>query len=189
MIYSRSKQGIKNPMFGKLGKYNPNFGKKIKHPPFSKAHLESLLFAANKPELKEYRSEFMKKKFLDSEWVAFWRKAIKVSPNQSEKKLFSFLSENFRNDCFQFVGDFSMGIGGKYPDFINENKKIIELFGKYWHDTLIRKKNLSVDEHCNGRIKHFKDFGYDTLIIWDYELSNKESLTEKIQDFTHHVSC
>jgi very-short-patch-repair endonuclease len=78
-------------------------------------------------------------------------------PNKSEQKLIKLLSRT----NFKFVGNFKREIGGKFPDFIFEKQhKIIELFGEYWH----RKK----DE--KKRIKHFKDFGYDCLVIWNKDL-------------------
>ena len=69
-----------------------------------------------------------------------------------------------------------MTIGSKIPDFVNINgqKKIIELFGSYWHK--------DYDEY--ERTKYFRQFGWDTLVIWDYELErNEELLLNKLNDF------
>jgi hypothetical protein len=68
-----------------------------------------------------------------------------------------------------------MVIAGKCPDFINCNgeKKIIELFGDYWH----------LGENPQERIDEFKPFGFDTLVIWEKELKNANGLKEKLLNF------
>lgn len=68
-----------------------------------------------------------------------------------------------------------MTLGGKVPDFVNVNgqKKIIELFGDYWHEP----------EEEQERIDLFAKYGYQTLVIWDYELKDVNKLKEKILEF------
>ena len=68
-------------------------------------------------------------------------------------------------------------IDRKIPDFINVNgqKKIIELFGEYWHPLSDEPK----------RKKTFKKFGYKTLVVWGKELSNTQKLTKKILHFNN----
>lgn len=64
-------------------------------------------------------------------------------------------------------------------DFINCNgqKKIIELFGDYWHN---RKE---VKKRDKKRIKTYAKYGYETLIIWEHELKNRKKLKNKILNF------
>jgi hypothetical protein len=66
-------------------------------------------------------------------------------------------------------------VAGKCPDFVNVNgqKKIIELFGDYWHR----------GQNPQDRIDVFKPFGYETLVIWQRELEDLKSLRHKIFDF------
>ena len=73
------------------------------------------------------------------------------------------------------MGNGEVFIAGKVPDWININgkKQLIELFGSYWHKP--------EDEEI--RITHFKQFGFDTLVIWDKELKNREQLIDKIKSF------
>ena len=54
--------------------------------------------------------------------------------NKAEKYL-ELILENLYPGEWKFVGDGQVRISGKCPDFININgeKKIIELFGDYWH--------------------------------------------------------
>ena len=92
-------------------------------------------------------------------------KSAHLSPNKKEQYLDWLLQEIFPNE-YKFVGDGSVIIGGKCPDFINTNgqKKLIEMFGDYWHKG---------DDEGN-RIFQFKLFGFDTLVIWEHELKNNE---------------
>jgi len=75
------------------------------------------------------------------------------------------------------VGDGSFVINGFNPDFVNINgqKKIIELFGDYWHrNTQIKDKK---------RIKTYNKYGYKVLIVWEHELENINKLKIKLQKF------
>ena len=91
-------------------------------------------------------------------------------PNNSEVKLLNIIKAY----GFVFVGNGKLIIGGRNPDFVDYSKhKIIELFGKHWHDA----------EEVTNSIEFFRGHGYDALVIWDEELKNKDSLTSKIKDF------
>lgn len=75
-------------------------------------------------------------------------------------------------------------VASKVPDFINitGQKKIIEMFGNYWHGKKITGRTKKEEE--NQRINHFAKYGYQTLIIWEHELENLNLLIEKIVKFT-----
>lgn len=93
--------------------------------------------------------------------------------NKHEKFIENLLKEMGYE--YKFVGDGQVNFEGKCPDFININgqKKIIEYFGRKWH-----KEN---DEE--KRINHFKQFGYDTLVIWDNEIKDIDKLKNRIKEF------
>ena len=78
----------------------------------------------------------------------------------------NILSKNFSG--WEYAGNGKYHIDKYHPDFINRiKKKIIEHYGDYWHK----------DDNPQDRIKLFKQFGYDTLVIWEhevYELSETE---------------
>jgi G:T-mismatch repair DNA endonuclease (very short patch repair protein) len=68
-------------------------------------------------------------------------------------------------------------IGNRIPDIVNINeKKIIELFGDYWH------KNETKEEQDN-RMNTYKNNGYSALIVWETELKNEDLLIKKLNNF------
>jgi hypothetical protein len=97
-----------------------------------------------------------------------------ISPNKAELKLFKLLEKLFPGE-WKFTGDFSFTIGGKCPDFVscNGQKKIIELFGDYWHQGHIPKERADV----------FAPYGYETLVVWESEMKNMPGVARKIIDF------
>ena len=82
-------------------------------------------------------------------------------------------------EIYKYTGDRKFWINtsdAKYrnPDFINEHdKKIIEVFGRYWH------RNDNPDEV----ISEYKKAGWDCLIIWDDEING--SIVDDIEFFTY----
>ena len=93
------------------------------------------------------------------------------SPNGHETVMLNLLNENFGNE-WKFVANGQVILGGLCPDFINTNGKklIVEYFGEYWHKPQDEK----------FRKKVFSQFGYDTLVIWSTEMSNKTAVINKI---------
>jgi len=104
--------------------------------------------------------------------------ARKLKPNNIEKELHQFLSRILYKQ-YKFVGDGKVILGGFNPDFINCNgqKKIIELYGDYWHNREI------ANQRDKRRLTTYKKYGYKTLIIWEKELKNKTILIKKILGF------
>lgn len=100
-------------------------------------------------------------------------KIIHNSPNLIEKKLMTLIPKNFI-----FVGNGKIMIDRFNPDFIDKkNKKIIELYGDYWH-------NLpNYIERDKRRLKSYKKYGYKTLVIWEHELKDLNKIRDKIYNF------
>lgn len=100
-------------------------------------------------------------KWQDPDYQKRQCKAQSIRPNKSETTLLKLLNKLFPNE-YKYTGDFSFMINGKNPDFVNINgqKKIIELFGDYWHK----------GQDPQDRIDIFTPFGYKTLVIWENEL-------------------
>lgn len=113
-------------------------------------------------------------------------KGLDFKPNKSELLLNNLLQELFPNE-WKFVGDGEVIIGYKNPDFINVNgqKKIIEMNGDYWHG--FEKTGRTKIEEEQQRRNHFVQYGYKTLIVWEYELDDIKKLKDKILEF--HTCC
>jgi len=94
-------------------------------------------------------------------------------PNKAEKILIDLIDDN--KLPFKYVGDGSLIIGGKNPDFFNINgkKQLLELFGGYWHR----------GQNPQDRISCFKEYGFDCLVIWESELKEKDKVVEKLANF------
>lgn len=103
---------------------------------------------------------------------------VNAKPNKPEVYLLSLLQFAFPNE-WAYVGDGSLIINGKNPDFANINgqKKLIELFGHYWHR----------DNNPEDRIELFLKYGYQTLVIWDSELKNQKKILAKVTQFHNAV--
>ena len=102
-------------------------------------------------------------------------KSLKIKPNKKEKELNNIIQIILPNEYKINVKANILTLAGKIPDFVNVNgqKKVIEFNGDYWH----------TEEETNERVKLFKSLGYDTLIIWEHELKNKNLVINKILNF------
>ena len=107
-----------------------------------------------------------------------WRKAIakglNLKPNKPERLFLKLLNKLYPNE-WKFTGDFSFILNGKSPDFTNCNgqKKLIELYGDYWHR----------NDDPQDRIDEFAQFGYKTLVIWENELKNIDRVIKRVNKF------
>ena len=163
------------------GKIGNNLGKH-----FSEEHRRKMSKALKgKPSgmLGKCHSEATKKKMSRSaikkckENMTYWynlHKSLQLKPNKPEMALDKMLQKLLPNE-YKYVGDLSFILGGKSPDFMNINgkKKLIELYGDYWHK----------DDDPQDRIDFFRQYGFDTLVIWEKELEDKESLNVKLEKF------
>lgn len=111
-----------------------------------------------------------------------WMLGNNLQPNKQETKLNDIIQSICPNE-YKYVGNGEFILGGRCPDFINCNgqKKIIELFGDYWHDKKITGCENEQEEY--QRKDHFAKYGFQTLVIWEKELSNKDLLINKIKEF------
>lgn len=105
------------------------------------------------------------------EYINRYRSGMRIKPNKSELMLQSILDQYFPN-IYRYVGDFSVVIGGKCPDFININgkKEVIELFGMFYHKY----------DDVEATIGHYKNYGFSCIVIWEIELKETSRLVEHI---------
>ncbi len=103
-------------------------------------------------------------------------KAVSHGPNKTERFIQNFLQKICPNE-YKYVGNGKFILGSRCPDFLNINgkKKLIEYYGHYWHR----------GENIQKRIDFFKKYGFDTLIIWEYELKDIPKLSQRIIEFTN----
>lgn len=113
----------------------------------------------------------------DPAFVSKRLKSCHKRPTKPERRLLGLIEEH--GFPFRYCGDGDVILGGKNPDFINYNgrKQLIEVYGDYWH------RNDDPQE----RIDFFKQYGFDTLIIWEYELANPDLVCSRIEDFEERV--
>ncbi len=116
----------------------------------------------------------MRRAALDGRRIRMMSVGNNVKPNKAELKLNDFLQQLLPNE-YKYVGDGEFILAGKCPDFVNINgqKKIIELYGNYWHK----------GETGKERIALFRQYGYETLIVWGSELKDEEELINRILGF------
>jgi len=145
-----------------------------------------LRFKRNKPEefleLCELRSAIQLKKMSN---IKFKNQVVRNSmlgaqrkPNKLEQRFDNFLQKHFPGE-YKYTGDGSFILAGKCPDFtnINSKKKIIEIFGDYWHQA----------DDPEERKEIFGEYGFDTLILWERCINNiqEDVLKGFTQEFTY----
>lgn len=110
-------------------------------------------------------------------------RALLNNPTKPEKRIIQVIEGH--EFPFKFVGDGSILIGNFNPDFIatNSSKKLIEVFGRAFHDP--NKSFFQPDwkRQPFGRIAYFAQRGYDCLILWDDELKDEGALVKRIKNF------
>jgi len=132
-------------------------------------------------ETKSKMSKAQKKLWQDPQFAKRSFEAFNKTLNKPEKMLMEILDSNFQGE-WKFVGDGQFFLAGLCPDFISINgkKKIIEMFGTYWHRD---KENIKYYQTEYGRKKIFGRYGYDLLVIWEDELQDKDMVLDKIERF------
>lgn len=101
-------------------------------------------------------------------------RALNIAPNKMEIKVLNKLDKLAPNE-WAFVGNGKFFIESLNPDFVNVDgkKQIIEVFGDFWHR----------GQDPVNRIKLFKEYGYDTLVLWEREIRRSKIFEQKMIDF------
>lgn len=138
------------------------------------------------PKYKMKLSKERKNRYKDINYKTGWLKKmlffLKIKPNNKEFLLFKIL-KTLKLKKYQYVGDGKFLLGGFNPDFINiKDKKIIELYGDYWHNLENSKKR------DKRRLKIYTRLGYQTLIIWEHELKDLDFVVGKLIGFQKNKS-
>lgn len=167
--------GENHPMYGK------NHSKKARER-MSMTHTGKKLSEKHKKKIGETSKRLWQDPEYREKVVRRTLEGAQVKPNKLEMQMDSLLQECFPNE-WRYVGDGQVIIEGLCPDFINYNgqKKIIEVFGDYWHDPTKRRLRPNYTEE--GRRATYSQFGFSTLVIWEHELGDPVKVVEKISSF------
>ena len=136
---------------------------------------ESLIGHEVSEETRRRLSETHKEKWKDPEYAKRMFQAQNRKPNERELQLQSILDRHFPGE-WKYTGNGSFWVGGKNPDFTNANgkKQLIEVFGYYWHGS----SNRPTEEEL---IAHYKKFGFDCLVFWEFDVYNEKEVIERIR--------
>ena len=151
---------------------------------FYQEHPEAIMKGENHPMFGKNHSKKSRQMNSDAHKL-LWENPVFVKrmfmsfiqkPTKPEKELKSLLDVVLPKE-YEYNGIYGCGvsIGRKIPDFVNVKgkKKVIEMNGEYWHK----------GENPQDRIDLFKEYGYDCLIIYDFELQDKRKVINKILKF------
>jgi G:T-mismatch repair DNA endonuclease (very short patch repair protein) len=135
--------------------------------------------ASSPNEYSELMRQHREDSLNDPSFQKAYRESLKKKPNKKEVWLLQYLTEKWEEYGWKYVGDFSLWIGGKNPDFISTKKAlcVVEMFGDYWHK----------GENPEMKITHYLGFGYPCLVVWEYELRDTPFLSEKISTFLRGI--
>ena len=134
--------------------------------------------AWNKGEKRPWLSELNR----DPNFIKKRIRGLILHPSSPERKLMKIIEEN--NLPFKYVGNGSLIIGGLNPDFIDENsKKVIEVFGRVYHDPKSAFFKVPPIQTEFVRKKIYGKIGTNCLIIWEEELEEPELVVSKITNF------
>jgi G:T-mismatch repair DNA endonuclease (very short patch repair protein) len=159
----KSEEMRRKASLAKMGQRNP-----MKNPVYAKRMADTKRGKPN-PKHKEFW-RLHKEEQLRRMMVGEHKK-----PNKLELRLIDLIERNGLQ--FRYVGNWELLVGGKCPDFVRaDRKQLIELFGDYWHTVKAR-------ETPEERIAHFRQFGYETLILWERDLRDESATLRKIREF------
>ena len=160
------------------GKGNPFFGKR--HSEETKKTISEKISEVSAFHYKNKEPGFQRKR--RRAWAATMGKK---GPGRSERKLGTILRKASPG-TFRFVGSGTFIVDGLNPDWVSKSKrKIVELFGRAFHDK----------DHCiwalpsrrteRGRRRVFRKHGYGLLVIWDDQLGDEKKLIRRVRRFAN----
>ncbi len=139
----------------------------------------SALALGQDPSYRERVSKGVRRAMEKDSYWEHYLQGMNLKPNKSEQHLLRFLEQYFPGE-FGYNGDcrLKVRIDRLIPDFVHLKGKckVIDLLGSYWHKP----------EEYDLRRKRYHHLGYDSLILWENELKNKEVLSERIKTFIYN---
>lgn len=98
-------------------------------------------------------------------------RAQKRRPTKPEKEVMNLIEK--LNLPFEYTGDGKFILERYNPDFVDKgNKRIIEVFGDYWHskEDEIKRKEI------------YNKYGYSLIVIWQSELENPLAVELRLKE-------
>lgn len=130
-------------------------------------------------------SAIRKREWKNPEYAKKMLAAMRVKPTKPERIVEGLLTELCPGE-YRYTGAGGICIDGLIPDFANCNgqKKVIEVFGVIFHDPNKSAFGpVKLRRTAEGRSAVFKSFGFESLIIWDYELKDIAAVKARILEF------
>jgi len=120
------------------------------------------------------QSQAMKKRWQDKEYrenvISTSLKGLLKRPTSLERQMIRLIEQH--NFPLEYTGNGAFLIGYKNPDFVETNgrKKCLEVTNSYFHD----------EKWVEQRRKHFRRWGWDCLVVMDYEMDKMEAVAKRI---------
>lgn len=119
-------------------------------------------------ETKDKLAEIKRKQWESEEYIKNWVEGKNRYPNNLESLVYEILEKLYPNE-WKYNGNFEEGVmlAGMIPDFINVNgdKKVIEVFGDYWHSDEVIQGRWKRSEF--GRKAVYSQLGYECVVLWE----------------------
>lgn len=167
VVWNKNKKGLQTAWNKGLTKSDPRVQKYLR--------AESTVVA------RQRLHELMDNPEWKSQWIQHFMSAENLRPNSLELKVLRVVEKH--NLPLKYVGDGKVAIGGKCPDFIdNGQKKIVEVFGEYWHYT---RNDIPWHQTEYGTKKVYAQYGFACLILRENEIKSvsEDCLLNKLQEF------
>jgi hypothetical protein len=122
------------------------------------------------------------------EWRRRNLESCMKKPSGPERKLIDIIKRHHLP--FQYTGNGKIIIGTLNPDFVHNDgeKKVIEVFGRVFHDPEVSFKNeVPWKRQPFGRMAYYAQYGYNCLILWDDELDDEKAVVSKVTSFLERV--
>jgi len=171
----------RNSIKSRLKKYNIPI--RSTREEYEKLRLKNLKDYMNQPEIKKLYCERAKKNFNNPESRKKSLKALMKRPTRPEQRFIDITKKY--NLPYKYVGDGEFILGGKCPDFLNCNgeKKVVEIFGRVFHDPEKAFKKIPYHQTKKGTIEHYEKYGFKCLVIWEDEFKNKKQILDRLGGF------
>jgi len=134
---------------------------------------EAAIERGKDPEYCKKVSESVRALWENPEYVAQQQASRHLKPNFDETWLMCILNAYFPG-AWTYNGNGNVTIGGRIPDYVHQDgiRKVIELFGSYWH---------TMDDEPD-RISHYSKYRYDCLVLWTDEIYDVESVESRVRE-------